>query len=97
MILCSIDDALAARRYLERGLAEPERENYHGDNMVVHFRNTGEILPYATYIPPELDIPTISVCPYDFRNISTGIYSEAHGAHNQFIRISGGENQVIDD
>lgn len=61
LILCSIDDAVAARRYLERGLAEPDREYYHGDNMVVHYRKTGEILPYAPYARPQFDIPTIEV------------------------------------
>jgi adenylate kinase family enzyme len=61
IILCSIDDAIAARRYLERGIAEPDREYYHGDNMVVHYRKTGEILPYASYTPPKLDVPTIEV------------------------------------
>jgi 2-phosphoglycerate kinase len=59
IILCSIDDAVAARRYLERGLADPNREYYHGDNMVVYYRNTGEILPYANYTPPKFDVPTI--------------------------------------
>ncbi|HEY2866933.1 MAG TPA: AAA family ATPase [Pyrinomonadaceae bacterium] len=61
LILCSIDDAVAAQRYLERGLAYPEREYYHGDNMVVHYRQTGEVLPYAAYIPPKFDVPTIEV------------------------------------
>lgn len=61
MIRCSIDDAVAARRYLERGLAEPEREYYHGDNMVVQYRKTGEVLPYAPYTPPQFDIPIIHV------------------------------------
>jgi adenylate kinase family enzyme len=61
MILCSIDDAVAARRYFERGLADAEREYYHGDNMVVHYRKTGEILPYAGYTPPRIDVPTIEV------------------------------------
>jgi adenylate kinase family enzyme len=61
MVLCKVDDAVAARRYLERGLAEPEREYYHGDNMVVHYRETGEILPYASFERPRFDIPTIEV------------------------------------
>ena len=61
LVLCRVDDAVAARRYLERGLAEPEREYYHGDNMVVHYRKTGEILPYADFTPPSFDLPTIEV------------------------------------
>src|ERR1043165_2049829 len=35
MIICSVDADTAARRHLQRGLAEPEREYYHGDNRVV--------------------------------------------------------------
>jgi len=61
IIQCSIDDAVAARRYLERGLGDPEREYYHGDNMVVHYRKTGEILPYAEFSTPTFDLPTIAV------------------------------------
>ena len=61
IILCSIDDAVAARRYLERGLADPDREYYHGDNLVVHYRKTGEILPFASYTPPKFDLPSIQV------------------------------------
>jgi predicted kinase len=61
IVLCSIDDAVAARRYLERGLADSNREFYHGDNMVVHYRKTGEILPHADWTPPTFDLPTIKV------------------------------------
>jgi predicted kinase len=61
MILCTIDDALAAKRYLDRGLADPEREYYHGDNMVVHYRNSGEVLPFSDYSRPRFSFPTIEV------------------------------------
>ena len=61
ILLCSIDDAVAARRYLERGMADANREFYHGDNMVVHYRKTGELLPYAPWTPPNFNIPTIKV------------------------------------
>ena len=61
LIICSIDPVQAARRHLQRGLDDPERERFHGDNRVVHFRKTGEFLYPAPYTPPILDIPTISV------------------------------------
>lgn len=61
IIRCKIEDALAARRYLARGLADPNREYYHGDNMVIHYRKTGEILPYADFKKVQLDLPTIDV------------------------------------
>lgn len=61
MVICSVDEQVAARRHLERGLENPEREFYHGDNRVVHYRKTGEVLPPPTYIAPELNVPTIQV------------------------------------
>jgi adenylate kinase family enzyme len=61
IVLCSIDESIAARRYLERGLADANREFYHGDNMVVHYRKTGELLPHSAWTPPQFDLPTINV------------------------------------
>ena len=61
IILCSADDAVVARRHLERGLANPGREFYHGDRHVAHYRKTGEILPPDTYAAPKFDLPTIQV------------------------------------
>jgi hypothetical protein len=61
MIICDVDADVAANRHLQRGLAEPEREYYHGDRRVVVFRETGEILPAADYETPSFDIPTINV------------------------------------
>jgi predicted kinase len=61
IVLCSIDDTLAARRHLQRGLENPEREFYHGDNRVVHYRKTGEFLLPAGYTAPEFEVPTIKV------------------------------------
>lgn len=61
MILCSIDDEAAARRHLQRGLEFPQREFYHSDNRVTHYRKTGEFLSPASYTAPDLDIPTIKV------------------------------------
>ena len=52
---------MAARRHLERGLENPERELFHGDNRVKHFRNTGEFLYPASYEPPKFNVPTIEV------------------------------------
>jgi hypothetical protein len=60
-VLCSVDDIAAARRHLERGLKNPDREFYHGDNRVVHYRKTGEFLFPASYAAPEFDVPTIKV------------------------------------
>ena len=61
IILCCVDDAVAARRHLQRGLENPNREFYHGDRRVAHYRETGEILSPETYAAPQFNIPTIQV------------------------------------
>ena len=62
IVICSADDAVAAARHLERGLKNPNREFYHGDKRVAHYRKTGEILPPEPYAAPRFDVPTIQVC-----------------------------------
>ena len=61
IIVCSVDNEIAARRHLERGLEDPKREFYHGDKRVTHYKETGEILPPADYEPPKFNVPTIEV------------------------------------
>ena len=61
IVLCSVDDVIAARRHLQRGLENPNREFYHSDNRVVHYRKTGEFLLPASYTPPKFNVPTIEV------------------------------------
>ena len=61
IVLCSADDVLTSGRPLQRGLENPDREFYHGDHRVVHYRKTGEILSPASYTPPKFDVPTIEV------------------------------------
>jgi hypothetical protein len=61
IVLCSVDEIVAARRHLQRGLDNPQREFYHSDNRVVHYRKTGEFLLPASYAAPKLDVPTIEV------------------------------------
>jgi predicted kinase len=65
IILCSIDPVLAAQRHLQRGLDNPEREFYHEDNRVTHYKKTGEFLYPATYEPPRLEVPIIEVSTKD--------------------------------
>jgi predicted kinase len=61
IILCSVDEESAARRHLRRGLENPEREFYHGDQRVAHYRKTGEFLSPADYVEPNFNLPTIHV------------------------------------
>lgn len=61
LIVCEVDDEIAARRHLDRGMKEARREFYHGDQRVTHFKETGEFLPAAKYAPPVIDVSTIKV------------------------------------
>ena len=61
IVLCSTDDAVAARRHLQRGLENPGREFYHGDKRVALYRETGEVSPPSSYAEPTFDVPTIRV------------------------------------
>ena len=65
MVLCSADDAVTSARPLRRGVENPDREFYHGDHRVAHFRKTGEVLTPAGYETPRFDIPTIEVLTND--------------------------------
>jgi len=61
IVLCSVDDAVAARRHLQRGLENPNRAFFHGDRRVAHYRETGEILSPESYAAPQFNVPTIEV------------------------------------
>lgn len=61
MIICSVDEELAAQRHLQRGLADPRREFYHDDQRVSLYRANGEIGTPKPYVAPNFDVPTIEV------------------------------------
>jgi len=61
IVLCRVEDEVAARRHLQRGLEDPNREFYHGDKRVAHYRETGEVLSPELYTAPKFDVPTIEV------------------------------------
>ena len=61
IVLCTVDEPVAEKRHLQRGLENPEREFYHGDQRVAHYRQTGELLSPESYAAPEFNVPTIQV------------------------------------
>ena len=65
IIACTIDGAMAAKRHLERGLADPRREFFHGDETISIYRETGLLPPPSDYIHPNFDLPTINVSTVD--------------------------------
>src|SRR5262249_6716356 len=61
IIVCSIDEQIAAQRHLERGLADPRREFYHEDKRVSLYRATGDIGTPAPYVAPKFNVPMLDV------------------------------------
>lgn len=61
IILCEIDQVIAAQRHLKRELSNSKRAYYHGDKRVTHFQKTGRVLPPGTYQSLEMNVPTIKV------------------------------------
>ena len=60
LVACSVAADLAAQRHLQRGLADPCREFYHGDRRVAIYRETGTVTP-GNYVTPEFDLPTAHI------------------------------------
>jgi predicted kinase len=65
VIICDLDAETSARRHLERGLRDPQREFFHGDRRVAIYRETGRIEPGGEYEEPRFDVPTLRVCTRD--------------------------------
>ncbi len=61
VIVCKLDGDTSARRHLERGLHDPNREFFHGDRRVAIYRETGQLSPAGSYEAPHFDVPTLSV------------------------------------
>lgn len=60
VIQCEVTAELARTRQVERGLADPRREWFHGDPLVQAARD-GVELPLEEYEPPRLEVPTLAV------------------------------------
>lgn len=60
-IICDVPGDVAASRHLQRGLADSNREWYHGDKRVEIYKSTGEIAPAGEYQTPDFDWPTLHV------------------------------------
>ena len=65
IVICELDAETSARRHLERGLEDPNREFFHGDRRVSLYRETGQFLPGGDYDAPRFDVPTLRVSTYD--------------------------------
>lgn len=65
IVICDLDAETSARRHLERGMSDPNREFFHGDRRVSIFRETGQFAPSGPYDAPHFDVPTLRVCTRD--------------------------------
>jgi predicted kinase len=65
IVICDVDAETSARRHLERGLNDPNREFFHGDKRVSIFRETGQFAPGPPYDAPHFDVPTLHVSTLD--------------------------------
>jgi predicted kinase len=65
IVVCDLDAETSARRHLQRGLADPTREFFHGDRRVAIFRRTGRFEPGGQWDPPAFDEPTLRVSTRD--------------------------------
>ena len=61
IVICSPDPHLARSRYIKRGLADPTREWFHGDGVVRAREEEEEGDQLASYEPPGLSVPTLTV------------------------------------
>lgn len=61
IVVCSLDPMLARERRIQRGLADPARERFHGDTDVRMFKQGLKVGPGGEYQPPELPVPTLHV------------------------------------
>lgn len=79
IVVCNVDPELARSRHVERGLADPEREQFHGDHAVQAARE-GRRLPISSFDPPKFDVPTLVVdTTQDYRPRLETIVSFARG------------------
>ncbi len=61
IVVCSVDGMVAAKRHLQRGLDNPNREFFHGDKRVSIYRKTGVMSPPGNYMAPDFNVPTVHV------------------------------------
>jgi predicted kinase len=60
LVVCAVDPALARTRFIQRGLADPERARFHED-WSVQAAQEGNAVPLTSYERPHLAVPTLTV------------------------------------
>lgn len=83
VVECVVDPQSAAERHLQRGLADPNREFYHGDRRVALYRETGAPPAPGAYEAPRLGVPTVAVSTEDGYDPSLDVLIERLKAWGQ--------------
>lgn len=65
IVICDLDAETSARRHLDRGLNDLQREFFHGDRRVAIYRETGRFAPGGPFDAPHFDLPTLRVSTVD--------------------------------
>lgn len=65
LLVCDLDAEHSARRHLERGLANPKREYFHGDKRVSVYRETGVFESGEEYVAPDFSVPKMNILTLD--------------------------------
>ncbi|HJO93111.1 MAG TPA: AAA family ATPase [Victivallales bacterium] len=65
IIICDLDAEVCARRHLERGLEDSNREFFHGDKRVSIYKDTGQFITGSDYESPDFNEPTLKVSTYN--------------------------------
>ena len=87
IVVCSVDGMVAAKRHLQRGLDDPNREFYHGDKRVGVYRKTGVMSPPSNYTAPDFNVPTVHVS-------TEGQYSPSIDEIVKRIRLSNARRDI---
>jgi hypothetical protein len=89
IVICDLDAETSARRHLERGLDDPNREFFHGDRRVAIYRQTGQFSPDGPYDAPHFEIPTL--CVSTFHGYTPGIESIVEFTGGRPNKTAGGD------
>lgn len=60
IVYCEIDGEIAKKRFIERGLTDPERARFH-DDMGIHADTDISDTLLGNHVPPNLSVPMLTV------------------------------------
>jgi len=61
IVICDLDAEASAKRHLERGLKDSNREFFHGDKRVSIYKETGKFSAGGPFNAPNYEVPTLRI------------------------------------